>query len=239
MQIILPPGYAESDKRYPVVYMLHSYTGGDNYAWDIKSDYEAALRDNAIQEMILVFPNADNRLGGSMYPLPLSGPTPASALDQGSGNVASHYRTLPQPGREIAGCRGLLWGVTPGSVPLGVQYPAFSSRAVAMSGTCTLGPRSLARKKYKRVQSIARQWTHGVCHAALSFARGPWLGLDRPNLLTWTCRTRLSTALAPWLCQSADPIAAQEVSQQPVRLDGFIGSARTPAPGRTLAARGL
>ncbi|MBK6433221.1 hypothetical protein [Candidatus Amarolinea dominans] len=66
--VLLPSSYATSDKRYPVVYVLHWYTGHANTLLGVfKSAYQIALSAGGLQEMIFVFPDANNRLGGSMY----------------------------------------------------------------------------------------------------------------------------------------------------------------------------
>jgi hypothetical protein len=69
----LPPSYAtERNRRYPVVYLLHGYTGTDlgyfgptgRQAHVIAERVFAAGNAN---EMILVMPNCMNVFGGCMY----------------------------------------------------------------------------------------------------------------------------------------------------------------------------
>ena len=71
--VLLPPSYNSSDKRYPVVYVLHWYMGyyGTMVGY-VQDPYETALSKGDVQEMIFVFPDASNKLGGSQY---LSSPT--------------------------------------------------------------------------------------------------------------------------------------------------------------------
>ena len=231
VQIILPPGYAESDKRYPVVYMLHSYTGGDNYAWDIKSDYEAALRDNAIQEMILVFPNADNRLGGSMY---LSSPTIGDYEDYLTKElveyVDSHYRTLSQ--RESRGVAGCAMGGD-GAVHLGFKYPDIFVAAVAMSGTyfwdrdpwlerSTSGfSQSPANDLEFAMLPSETQWEIAVAAALSPNPDNPPFYLDMPYTIV-DGKAELAPGFVDKL-RAADPVAdAERYLQQPVRLDGLL-----------------
>ena len=61
--IYLPPGYESSDKRYPVVYVLHGYTP-DVWSWigSWQIVTNAAIAANEVGEMILVFPDASNKL---------------------------------------------------------------------------------------------------------------------------------------------------------------------------------
>ncbi len=60
--IYLPAGYEESDKRYPVLYLLHG-GGDDNTAWVRKGDLriiaDAAIREGKADPMIIVMPDAE------------------------------------------------------------------------------------------------------------------------------------------------------------------------------------
>jgi S-formylglutathione hydrolase len=152
VQVILPPGYAASDKRYPVVYYLHggatdAVTGSldamqstwlywhadiENAAGDFIADVERGMQNGEIQDMILVFPNAGNRLGASWY---LSSPTlgdyEAYLTQELVGYVDSHYRTLPQ--RESRGISGCSVGAD-GAAHLGLKYPDVYAVVVPQSG---------------------------------------------------------------------------------------------------------
>ena len=45
--VMLPPGYATSDKRYPVVYVLHWYTGEDySMVGPMLAPYKTLLRED-------------------------------------------------------------------------------------------------------------------------------------------------------------------------------------------------
>jgi hypothetical protein len=130
--VILPPGYATGDARYPVVYVLHAYEGDEgSQAWDMKRDLEKMLADGAGREMILVFPDASNALQGSMY---LSSPTIGdyeTYLAQDLVEyVDSNYRTLPQPAsRGITGC----WHGGDGALRLALRHPDVFSVAAPYS----------------------------------------------------------------------------------------------------------
>ena len=69
--IYLPPGYAaERNRRYPVIYLLHGYSGTDeNWTKQIPvpeiADRVAAR--GTVREMIVVMPNAHSVYLGSMY----------------------------------------------------------------------------------------------------------------------------------------------------------------------------
>ena len=72
VSIYLPPSYATArDRRYPVVYFLHGYTGTD-LGYFGPTGRQAHVRAEAAfaagaRELILVTPNAMNAWGGSMY----------------------------------------------------------------------------------------------------------------------------------------------------------------------------
>ena len=153
VQVVLPPGYATSNKRYPVIYYLHGYGGDDSFGalngmrdWflhqyngikgatgDLVTAVDQGVQLGETQEMILVFPNSGNTLGGSMY---LSSPTIGDYETYLSKElidyVDSHYRTLPQ--RESRGIAGCSMGAD-GAAHLGLKYPDVYAVAAAQSGT--------------------------------------------------------------------------------------------------------
>ncbi|HEY3043907.1 MAG TPA: alpha/beta hydrolase-fold protein, partial [Vicinamibacterales bacterium] len=73
VSIYLPPGYAtDRTRRYPVVYILHGYTGTDLGYFgptgrQLHVIAERVFGNGSAREMILVMPNAMNAYGGSMY----------------------------------------------------------------------------------------------------------------------------------------------------------------------------
>jgi enterochelin esterase-like enzyme len=152
VQVILPPGYAASDKRYPVLYYMHGgsaywivpmlnelqdmwrydYLGIENASGDFIADVERSMQRGEIQEMILVFPHAGNKFSGSWY---LSSPTIGDyetyLTQELVDYVDSHYRTLPQ--RESRGIAGCSMGAD-GAAHLGLKYPDVYAVVVPQSG---------------------------------------------------------------------------------------------------------
>ena len=61
--IYLPYDYAQSERSYPVVYLLHGYTD-DNTAWlqygEVNRYADKAITDGTIPPMIIVMPDADS-----------------------------------------------------------------------------------------------------------------------------------------------------------------------------------
>ncbi len=77
--VFLPPGYNDeknSEKRYPVVYILHGYgAGSDPTLGAIFETFmlnETVAEENRMQKMIVVFPDGKCRPGGGL-PLPSGG----------------------------------------------------------------------------------------------------------------------------------------------------------------------
>ncbi|MFT5320960.1 MAG: S-formylglutathione hydrolase, partial [Pseudohongiellaceae bacterium] len=69
VSIYLPPGYrTDTEKRYPVIYLLHGYTDSDsnwfglngNHFVNVPDAVDAAWKEGAA-EMIIVMPNAFTR----------------------------------------------------------------------------------------------------------------------------------------------------------------------------------
>jgi poly(3-hydroxybutyrate) depolymerase len=74
--VYLPPSYhTEPEKRYPVVFMLHGFTGNSTMWLNVNSFYtptvperfEKLIQTGRCGEMILVFVDGYNGMGGSQY----------------------------------------------------------------------------------------------------------------------------------------------------------------------------
>jgi enterochelin esterase-like enzyme len=104
--VYLPPGYADGNKRYPVVYILHWYTGGAVSFLPLRVTLEKLLGNGTAQEMILVFPGASNKFGGSFYrSSPTIGDYETYLARELVGQIDADYRTIPdRDSRGITGC---------------------------------------------------------------------------------------------------------------------------------------
>ena len=72
--VYLPPGYEQSDRRYPVVYLLTGFTGRGTFmlndsAFDetIRERLDRLIDTGEIQPLIVVLPDGFTRYGGSQY----------------------------------------------------------------------------------------------------------------------------------------------------------------------------
>ena len=139
INILLPPGYATSEKRYPVVYVLHYYTGSsDTFLWDFKTAFERAHKAGEVRDMIMVFPDASNKLGGGWYlDSPTTGGYETSIARELVNYIDSQFRTIPQSeSRGITGCS--MGG--DGAAHLALKYPDVFSVAAAISAMYDWGP---------------------------------------------------------------------------------------------------
>jgi pimeloyl-ACP methyl ester carboxylesterase len=130
--VYLPPSYDTSDRRYPVVYILHGFKGDQ---WEILSPaftLDEMLVNGETEEMILVSVDGSNRFGGSWY---LSSPTIGDyekyIVHELVDHIDANYRTLPS--RDSRGIMGCSMGGE-GSLRLALKYPDVFSVAVPISG---------------------------------------------------------------------------------------------------------
>lgn len=116
MQVYTPPGYAEGDQKYPVLYLLHGI-GGDETEWQRFAQPEILL-DNLIADgkavpMIVVMPNGRAQPNDTV-PRDVFAAAPAFAkferdlLDDVIPAIESRYRVRPD--REHRGLAGLSMG---------------------------------------------------------------------------------------------------------------------------------
>ncbi len=132
--IILPPGYDDTDTRYPVVYVLHWYTGDElSLTMDVFSTANELRTNGEIQDMIYVFPNANNKFGGSWY---MSSPTIGDYETYLTQELVDHidatYRTIPlRSSRGITGCSD----GGHGAMHLALSFPDMYNVVAGVSGT--------------------------------------------------------------------------------------------------------
>lgn len=137
--VYLPPGYDESDKRYPVVFILVGYTGRGIFLlnespWDenIRERLDRLISAGNIIPMIVVMPDCFTRYGGSQY-----------INSAGTGRYQDHivqelvpwadsrFRTIPD--RHHRAVIGKSSGGF-GSVIMGMQHPETFALVASHSG---------------------------------------------------------------------------------------------------------
>jgi len=124
--VVLPRGYGESDRRYPVLYLLHGH-GGGHRNWIDRTNLLAYTEG---LPLIVVLPDA----GNSWYTN--SSARPAERFEDYIAKdvpafVDLHFRTLTY--REARYVGGLSMGGY-GALKLGLKYPARFSLAGSFSG---------------------------------------------------------------------------------------------------------
>ncbi len=103
--VYLPPGYARSGLRYPVLYLLHG-GGGDQAAWvslgGIRSMMDELVRSDPRKAMIVVMPDGMGAQWYDSYDRSIL--NESYVLDYVIPYVDRHFRTIPdRRGRAIAG----------------------------------------------------------------------------------------------------------------------------------------
>jgi len=119
-EVVLPPGYAESKQRYPVLYLLHGAMGGaaEWLGVGIHQTADQLWTEGAVPPCIIVLP-----AGGNSYFLnhanggPRWGDYIASDVVQ---QIDANYRTLPDPAHRAIG--GLSMGGD-GGLQLALHHP--------------------------------------------------------------------------------------------------------------------
>jgi len=149
--VYLPPSYADSpEQRYPVIYLLHGFTGDHTYftsvggpnlfaqamlghdlGLDVGTMEEELVTSGEMNEAILVMPSALNAYGGNQYGnSPLIGDYPAFIAEDLVSYIDSKYRTIADRGaRGIAGHS--MGGY--GALIIAMRYPEVFGAVAVMS----------------------------------------------------------------------------------------------------------
>jgi enterochelin esterase-like enzyme len=134
--VYLPPSYVEGNKRYPVVHILHGATGNEDQFLMLKDVYEKMLQKGAVQEIILVFSDGDNKFKASNY---LSSPTIGDyetyIARELVAQIDANYRTMPH--RDSRGITGCSMGGS-GAMHLALNFPDVYNVVVPISASYDL-----------------------------------------------------------------------------------------------------
>jgi S-formylglutathione hydrolase FrmB len=140
VSIYLPPSYStDRARRYPVVYLLHGYTGTDLSYFgpagrQLPVIAERVFGRGAAKEMILVMPNCMNAYGGCMYSNSVTaGDWEGYVATDLVAYIDSHYRTIPA--RASRGLAGHSMGGY-GTLRIGMKRPDVFSALYALSSCC-------------------------------------------------------------------------------------------------------
>jgi S-formylglutathione hydrolase FrmB len=140
VSIYLPPSYTtDGNRRYPVVYLLHGYTGTDLSYFgptgrQLHVVAERVFGRGAGREMILVMPNGMNAYGGSMYSNSVTtGDWEGYVAEDLVAYMDRNYRTIPS--RESRGLAGHSMGGY-GAMRIGMKRPDVFAAIYALSSCC-------------------------------------------------------------------------------------------------------
>ena len=133
VNVLLPPSYANSDARYPVVYVMPWFAGApDDDTGRFASIMGTLLRKGEIREMIVVIPDGTDSLGGSNFRSSAIIGDYETYLTQDVVNyIDAHYRTLAT--RASRGLTGCLNGGS-AAMRLGLLYPGVFSVVAPTDG---------------------------------------------------------------------------------------------------------
>ncbi len=139
--IYLPPSYETNrNTRYPVVYLLHGYSGTDA-TWTgrlakLPESLDRDIANKTAREMIVVMPNAYTKYGGSMYSNSVTtGDWESYIAEDLVGYMDKNYRTIPN--RMSRGLAGHSMGGY-GAVRIAMKRPDVFSSLYILSACCLL-----------------------------------------------------------------------------------------------------
>ena len=107
LYVYLPPGYEESDRRYPTAYLLHAFGGTaqrlvypptDDVRWapPLEDVLDPVFGRMGVPPMIVVVPDGWSRYGCSQWvDSPVNGDFERYVVDEVVAHVDAHHRTIP------------------------------------------------------------------------------------------------------------------------------------------------
>jgi S-formylglutathione hydrolase FrmB len=139
LPIILPPDYAASDKRYPVIYGLTGFTGSgpmmlnvSGWQPNLPQRIDRLMADGKLPPAIYVLPDCFTRYGGSQYRNSTAvGRYEDYVIDEIVPHIDRTYRTIADPeGRGVFGKSSGGYG----AIMFGLQHPDVFGAVACHSG---------------------------------------------------------------------------------------------------------
>ena len=152
--VLLPTSYDKAAKRrYPVVYFLHGYNSQaeGTVAWTKMEERHKAAMAATGREFIVVAPDSDTLLHGSMYSDSVTvGNFETFTAKELVRYIDSHYRTIARrAGRGLAGHSMGGYGVW----TIGMTYPEMFNAIYAQSACC-VSPRVETADSAKKLSEV-------------------------------------------------------------------------------------
>jgi S-formylglutathione hydrolase FrmB len=181
IKVFLPPGYAKTARRYPVVYLLHNAWSGPRQIFQngrLQRLIERGFAEGVVQEFILVVPDYTGPTIGSLYEnSPVSGRWLDYTVDEVVPHIDAKHRTLAR--RESRALVGDFFGGR-GALKLAMVNADMFSIAYAMHPVATGGgdipwalleidwPRMHAAKAYSELGGLGRTQIFWAIHQAFA-----------------------------------------------------------------------
>lgn len=152
--VLLPPSYDRAKgRRYPVVYFLHGYNSQaeGTVAWTKMEQRHKAAMAATGREFIVVAPDSDTRMGGSMYSdSPTVGNFETFTARDLVAAIDRRYRTVAR--RESRGLFGHSMGGY-GTLRIAMKHPDTFSAVYAMN-PCCLTPRPMTAEEGRKFETM-------------------------------------------------------------------------------------
>jgi enterochelin esterase-like enzyme len=152
--VLLPPSYdSAAKKRYPVLYFLHGYNSQaeGTVEWTKMEQRQLASMKASGREFIIVAPDSDTLMGGSMYSSSVTtGDFEAFITKDLIGYVDSHYRTLAK--RDSRGLFGHSMGGY-GTLKMAMKHPELFAAIYALN-PCCLSPREISADEGRKYEGL-------------------------------------------------------------------------------------
>lgn len=152
--VLLPPSYDHAAKRrYPVLYFLHGYNSQaeGTVAWTKMEQRQLAAMKATGREFIVVAPDSDTLMGGSMYSNSVTvGDFEDFIAKDLIAYIDSHYRTVAR--RESRGLFGHSMGGY-GTLRIAMKHPELFSAIYALNPCCLL-PRKITAEEGRKFEAL-------------------------------------------------------------------------------------
>ena len=156
VSVYLPPGYEKGNKRYPVIYYMHGFTGTDTISTRMKDILDRGIAQQKIRPFILVIADNYTLYEGSFYSnSTLTGNWSDFAAKELVEYVDKRFRTLAT--RDSRGIAGHSMGGY-GAIKTGMLFPEVFSSVYALSPGLLafvkeFGPNSDSFKELSKVKT--------------------------------------------------------------------------------------
>ncbi len=172
--VYLPPGYDESDKKYPVIYFLHGFTGNHEMLKPMADILDFAIETQRIRPFLLIIPDEKTTYDGSFY-----------SNSEVFGNwedftaydlveyMDKNYRTIAD--KNSRGITGHSMGGY-GALKIAMHHPDIFSSVYALSpGALAIvreyGPNSNTYKDFANVKTEADLAKNYFCKVIVAFGK--------------------------------------------------------------------